>query len=229
MTVAEILQSTIKSIETLRETTSSPVHALIYGKWGTGKTYAAQNLSYTTNNVFYVKIPEGDITKSKLAKAFGISMGAGYRHIYEACIDMMKYHLLEKNIKHPIFILDEAQRIFKSKILLGELKDLSEDIELRFSYIFLGDSTMPQKLIQHPHSIHKRILIKRELDGLNESMINELAKHYKLQVIPDEVIKVSKEKGFTTIDIAFIFSYLSKAKLEASIENISKIAKTLGR
>lgn len=227
MIVKDVLLNTVKSIETLRETTKSPVHALLWGKWGTGKTYAAQSIA--ANNVFYVKIPEGEITKSKLVKIFGISMGAGYRHIYEACLDMIRYHLIEKNIKHPIFILDEAQRIFKSKILLGELKDLSEDIDLRFSYIFLGDHTIPQKIIQHPHSLHKRILIKKELDGLTEQMITELAKHYKISVEPSLIIELGKERGWTTIDIAFIFSYIAKAKIEVTKENLIKISKTLGR
>lgn len=228
MTVEEILQTTVKAIVQLREQTNSPIHAMIYGKWGTGKTYAAKKIK----EAFYLKVPEGQLSKSRLIKIFALSLGCGYRNLYEGTLDLMRYHILEKSIRHCIFILDEGQRILKNSSLLAELKDLSEDESLRFSYIFLGDHQLPKIYQANPHSLHKRILIKKELEPLTIHMLTTLAKSYKLQLSEKDmniILNFGKQKGYTTIDIAFIFSYLGKVnKIEISEETLQAICKKLG-
>jgi len=218
MTVQKILTGTVKTIIHLRKTTKSPIHALIYGKWGTGKSYSAQRLPH----VFYAKVPDGQVSKSRIVKILALALGSGYRNLYEGTLDLMKYHVLEKGIKHPIFILDEAQRVLKSSLLMSELKDLSEDVSLNFSYIFLGDHTTPKVFQAHPHSLHKRILIKKELEPLAEDMVKELAKDHQLDIDIKTITSVGKEKGWTTIDVAFLFSYLKPLLKEGKIKEITE-------
>lgn len=231
MTVEKVLQKTIKTIISLRETTNSPVHALLYGNWGVGKSYSAQKVAQRDKGVFYCKIPDGNISKSKLLKIISLSLGAGYRHLYEGTYDLLKYHILVNNYQHPIIILDESQRILKSSLLMSELKDLSEDNQIRFSYIFLGDHTTADIFKAHKHSIHKRILIKEKLQNLTEEIITEIAKEKGLQVDPNIVLEYGKERGWTTIEVAFLFSYLSEVskvkKIEITKETIQEISKKL--
>ena len=232
----ELILETIKSIETLRIQTSSPVHAIIYGAWGTGKSYSVQEIAGKSQNVFYVKIPDGAISKSRLLKLLALALGSGYRHLYEGTLDLMKYHILHKGLAHPIFILDEAQRVLKNSLLMSELKDLSEDPALNFSYVFLGDTTVPQVYTSHPHSLHKRILIKKQIEPLTEKTIKHLVKHYNL---PDNedfiklIATIGKELSWTTINIAFLFSYLKPLIKKGQIKTIDKktilkIAEKLG-
>ena len=221
----ELILETIKSIETLRIQTSSPVHAIIYGAWGTGKSYSSQEIANQSQNVFYVKIPDGAISKSRLLKLLALSLGSGYRHLYEGTLDLMKYHILHKGLAHPIFILDEAQRVLKNNLLMSELKDLSEDPALKFSYIFLGDTTVPQVYTSHPHSLHKRILIKKQIEPLTEKTIKHLIKHYNL---PDNedfiklITAIGKEKSWTTINVAFLFSYLKPLIKKGQLKTLNK-------
>ncbi len=228
MTVKKTLESVVKTIIQLRETTGSTIHALVYGKWGTGKSYTAQKLP----GVFYAKIPDGPLSKSRLVKILALALGSGYRSLYEGTLDLMRYHILEKSLKHPIFVLDEAQRVLRSSLLMSELKDLSEDTSLNFSYIFLGDHTTPKVYQAHPHSLHKRILIKKELEPLAKDMVEELARNYQLPIDPEIIISTGKEKGWTTIDVAFLFSYikpiLKKQKLQLDETTIRAIAQKLG-
>ena len=231
MTAEKTIQKAVKTIINLRETTNSPVHALIYGNWGVGKSYSAQKVAQKEKGVFYCKIPDGNISKSKLIKIIALSAGAGYRHLYEGTFDLLKYHLLVNNYQHPIFIIDEAQRILKSSLLMSELKDLSEDPSLKFSYIFLGDHTTADIFKAHRHSLHKRILIKEKLQPLTEETIVEIAKEKGVEIDPKIILEVGKDKAWTTIDIAFLFSYLSQLlkvkKIELTKETIQEISKKL--
>ncbi len=221
----ELLIQVVKSIETLRLQTSSPVHATVYGAWGTGKSHASQEVANENHNVFYVKIPDGSISKSRLVKLLALALGSGYRHLYEGTLDLMKYHILEKGLAHPIFILDEAQRVFKNSQIMSELKDLSEDPALRFSYIFLGDNSTPQVYASHPHSLHKRILIREELTPLSIKTIKYLAKHFEIPE-DDNTIKTieefGKSKKWTTINVAFLFSYLKPLLKKGKINQLDK-------
>ncbi len=221
----ELLLETIKSIETLRLQTSSPIHAIIYGSWGTGKSYASKEVATETYNVFYVKIPDGSISKSRLLKLLALALGSGYRHLYEGTLDLMKYHILEKGLTHPIFILDEAQRVLKNSQIMSELKDLSEDQALRFSYIFLGDTTTPKVYASHPHSLHKRILIRKEISPLSARTIKHLAKNFNLPDKEDFIKPIEefgKSKKWTTINVAFLFSYLKPLYKKGKIKEVNK-------
>jgi len=227
-TAEEILEGTIASINHLRKNVSGPVHALIWGAWGTGKTYTAQKVASEHENVFYIKVPDGDITKGRLYRMIGYAIGSGARHTYEATLDMMIAYCEVLNIK-PILILDEAQRILRKPTMLNELKDLSEIPALNFSYIFLGDKTVPKVISAYPHSIHKRIFIKRELDLINERIIEELLKEFKVKADPAMLLEVAKKRNWTTIDVVFVLQVAKKMNSALNEDMVTKIAQTLGR
>ena len=225
--VEEVLLKAVSAVKSLRETMESPVHALIWAEWGIGKTTAAQRIARKNEEVFYVKVPEGDLTKGKLYKLLGLAMRSGVRNTCEGTLDLMRYHALTKNIK-PIFLLDNAERAFRRTTILSELKDLSEDIDLQFSYIFLGDHTTPKVMSVNPHPIHKRILFKHELQPITLKTVQELMKSKKVSGNAEELFQTAKEKAWTTLEVAFVLSALKVSRKRAEKETILELAGRLG-
>lgn len=229
MTHAEqILHTTIQALRKLRTEQTMPLHAIIWGKWGTGKTVSAQRISKRESDVFYIKAPDGEITRGRLYRLLGFALGCGARNTYEATLDLIKHHILYYNLK-PIIILDEAQRLLRKTHILNELKDISEDEELSFSYLFLGDQTTPKLLASHDHSLFKRFAIKKELQPLTQETISHLVKEYRIQADPVQIFNFAKEKGWTTLDTAICLQALKNQKIEPTAEALDKIAKALGR
>jgi len=224
----QVLIATIQALRRLRAEQAVPLHALIWGKWGVGKTVAAQKIARQEKDTFYIKIPDGEITRGRLYRLIGFSLGCGARATYEATLDLIKHHILFYNLK-PILILDEAQRILRKQSILNELKDLSEDEELAFAYLFLGDQTTPKLLASHDHSLFKRFAIKKELQPLTEETIRFLMQEYRIQADPTQIFHYAKEKGWTTLDISIVLQALKNQRAEPTVETIEKIAKVLGR
>jgi len=229
MTHAEqVLTTTIQALRRLRAEQTMPLHALIWGKWGTGKTVSAQKIAKKESDVFYVKSPDGEITRGRLYRLMGFSLGCGARNTYESTLDLIKHHLLYYNLR-PILIFDEAQRLLRKQHILNELKDLSEDEELSFSYLFLGDQTTPKLLASYDHSLFKRFAVKKELQPLTQETITFLIKEYRIQADPVQIFNFAKEKGWTTLDTAIVLQALKNQKVEPSTDALDKIAKALGR
>ena len=205
-----------------------PLHAIVWSKWGTGKTVSAQKISKREPDVFYVKAPDGEITRGRLYRLIGFSLGCGARSTYEATMDLIKHHILYYNIK-PIFLFDEAQRLLRKTHILNELKDLSEDEELSFSYLFLGDQTTPKLLASHDHSLFKRFAIRKELQPITQETISHLIKEYRIQADPTPIFHYAKERGWTTLDVAICLQAIRNQKVELTVEALEKIAKALGR
>ncbi len=223
-----ILTSTIQVLRKLRMEQNLTPHALIWGKWGVGKTVAAQRISRREPDVFYVKLPDGDISRSRLYRLLGFAIGCGARSTAESTLDIIKHHLLYYDIK-PIFILDEVQRIIRRPNVLNELKDLSEDPDLEFSYVFVGDHTIPRLLASHDHSIFRRFVIKKELQPLTVETISELLREYKIQADPVQIFNFAKERSWTTLDASIVLQAVKNQKVEPTTEMLDKIAKALGR
>jgi Cdc6-like AAA superfamily ATPase len=229
MTHAEqVLTTTIQALRKLRMEQAMPLHALIWGKWGAGKTVSAQKIAKREPDVFYVKAPDGEITRGRLYRLIGFSLGCGARNTYEATLDLIKHHILYYNLK-PIIIFDEAQRLLRKTHILNELKDLSEDEELAFSYLFLGDQTTHKIIASHDHSLFKRFAIKKELQPLTQETISFLVKEYRIQADPAPIFHFAKERGWTTLDISLCLQAIKNQKVEPSTETLEKIAKALGR
>ncbi|MFZ8784922.1 AAA family ATPase [Thermocrinis sp.] len=226
--VENILTAVISTLRKLRMEHAMPLHAIVWGKWGTGKTVSAQKISKREPDVFYVKAPDGEITRGRLYRLIGFSLGCGARSTYEATMDLIKHHILYYNIK-PIFLFDEAQRLLRKTHILNELKDLSEDEELSFSYLFLGDQTTPKLLASHDHSLFKRFAIKKELQPITQETISHLIKEYRIQADPTPIFHYAKERGWTTLDVAICLQAIRNQKVELTVEALEKIAKALGR
>jgi Cdc6-like AAA superfamily ATPase len=229
MTHAEqVLTATLQALRKLRTEQAVPLHAIVWGKWGTGKTVSAQKIAKRESDVFYVKAPDGEITRGRLYRLIGFSLGCGARSTYESTLDLIKHHLLYYNVK-PILIFDEAQRLLRKTHILNELKDLSEDEELGFTYLFLGDQTTPKLLASHDHSLFKRFAIKKELQPLTQETISFLVKEYRIQADPVQIFHYAQQKGWTTLDVAICLQALKNQKVEPTAEALDKIAKALGR
>jgi Cdc6-like AAA superfamily ATPase len=229
MTHAEqVLAATLQALRKLRTEQAMPLHAIVWGKWGTGKTVSAQKIAKREPEVFYVKAPDGEITRGRLYRLIGFSLGCGVRSTYEATLDLIKHHISYYNIR-PIIIFDEAQRFLKKTLILNELKDLSEDEELSFAYLFLGDQTTPRLLSAYDHSLFRRFAIKKELQPLTQETISFLLKEYRIQTDPAPIFHFARERGWTTLDVAIVLQALKSQKVEPTAETIDKVAKALGR
>jgi len=229
MTHAEqVLTATLQALRKLRTEQAMPLHGIVWGKWGTGKTVSAQKIAKKESDVFYVKAPDGEITRGRLYRLIGFSLGCGARNTYESTLDLIKHHLLYYNLK-PILVFDEAQRLLRKQHILNELKDLSEDEELGFTYLFLGDQTTPKLLASHDHSLFKRFAIKKELQPLTQETISHLIKEYRIQADPVQIFNFAKEKGWTTLDTAICLQAIKSQKIDQTVEALEKVAKALGR
>ena len=226
--VEQILVATLQALRRLRTGHTTPLHGLLWGKWGTGKTVSAQKIAKQEPDVFYVKAPDGEITRSRLYRLIGFSLGCGARSNSEATLDLIRHHISYYNLK-PIIILDEAQRLLRKTHILNELKDLSEDEELSFCYVFLGDQSIPRIITAYDHSLFRRFAIKKELQPLTQETISHLIKEYHIQADPVQIFHYAQQKGWTTLDVAICLQALKNQKVEPTIEALDKVAKALGR
>ncbi len=229
MTHAEqTIMAVVQALRKLRTEQAMPLHGIVWGKWGTGKTVSAQKIAKREPDVFYIKAPDGEITRGRMYRLIGFSLGCGARNTYESTLDLIKHHILYYNLK-PIILFDEAQRLLRKTHILNELKDLSEDEELSFIYLFLGDQTTPKLLASHDHSLFKRFAIKKELQPLTQETIAFLIKEYRIQADPAPIFHFAQQKGWTTLDVAICLQALKNQKVEPSTETLEKVAKALGR
>lgn len=224
----QVLRGVVNTLRQIREQTGSPVHALVWGVWGNGKTFSAKAIARENRDVFYYKVPAEEITASKLVKGISLTCGAGMRQTKEATLDLLKFTIATLQIK-PIVVIDEAQRVLKRALLLNELKDLAEDTDTHLSYIFLGDQSLPKVVQSTPHSIYRRVVIRKELEQITKETIEHALREKKVSGDVEVFYKLAKDRGWTTLDIYFIASILQKLKAEATEENIIKASKTLGR
>ena len=225
--VEKVLLQVVESIARLREESQSPVHALVWGVWGNGKTVSARNIATRKKEVFYYKAPAEEITVNKLIKGLSLACGAGFRQTKEATLDLLKFTLMTLQLK-PIVIIDEAQRILRKPTLLNELKDLSEDPDIFVSIVFLGDQSTPKIVQQNPHSIHKRIALRKELEPIRQETIESILKEKGVKADTSLIYKVAQERGWTTLDIYLIAS-AAKGKEIFEEEMLTRLAKGLGR
>mgnify|MGYP000308095299 CR=1 FL=1 len=227
--VEKTLIDTVRVLKQLRDEQNIPLHALIYGKWGAGKTVSAKKIAKSVQETFYIKIESG-ITRSRLLKKIGFSLGCGARHSYESSLDLIRAHIEYTSLR-PIIIVDEAQRIMANREILDELKDLAEDDSLRFSYIFLGDHTTPKIIASHPHSIHSRIVIRKELSPLSLNTVEKLLQENKLKTDAEKLYVFAKGRGWTTLDLTLAIQALKNTQSQSEIneETLSKVANALGR
>ena len=206
------------------------IHGALIGPKGEGKTIAAKEVASSLPPVFYVKIPEGEITKTRLIRLFSLAMGAGSMRSYDMTLDLMKGHIEQEGI-YPLFILDEAQRLFKlPKWVFSELKDWSEDPDLRFTYLFLGDGDLKSYFKkENHHSLLKRVIYREELSGtISEELIRNLMKEYNLKGDTKVVMKIAKREKWKLLELDTALYLLSMENEEVSEESLQKILNKQG-
>ena len=206
------------------------IHGALIGLKGEGKTRAAKEVANGLPPVFYVKIPEGDITKTRLIKLFSLAIGAGSMRSYDMTLDLVKGHI-EQEALYPLFILDEAQRLFKlPRWVFSELKDWSEDPDLRFTYLFLGDGDLKSYFKKANHySILKRVIYREELNGeISKELVESLMKEYSLKGNPQIVVKIAKREKWKLLELDTTLYLLSIENQEVSEESLQKILSKQG-
>ena len=224
----KIIADTIKILRKLREEQGVPVHALLHGKWGVGKTVSAKKIAKSIKDTFYIKVQDG-ITRNRLLKSIGFAIGCGARHSYEATLDLIKAHLEYLNMQ-PILIIDESQRIFSNQQILNELKDLAEDESVSLCYVFLGDQTTAQIIASHPHSIHARIVVRKELHPIDINTVEKLIQG-NLKVDAEKLYNFGKSRNWTTLDFQLVIQALKNTQTQSEIDEdvLTKVAAVLGR
>lgn len=213
MVKTEALQAIESLVKTLllAKKRGKIVHGAVSGPWGAGKSYAIRILT-RKYPIFYLKVPRENVSRTRLLRLIGFSLGAGAGGTYDFTLDLIRGHLQQENIS-PLIAIDEAQRLFAMKALLDELKDLSEDPDLGFSYLFLGDHTLRSYLsAKEYHSLVKRILYKVELTGeIEEETIGELLREYNIAGDPKELAKIVKKRKWKILDLDNVL-FLSSLK-----------------
>ena len=64
---------------------------------------------------------------------------------------------------------------------------------------------------------------------INERIIEELLKEFKVKADPEMLLEVAKKRNWTTIDIVFVLQVAKKMNNQLNEEIVSKIAQTLRR
>lgn len=223
MSSVDIILKAIESVRNLREELNYPVHALVWGQWGSGKTYAARKIAMQSRDVFYCVAPVREVSENIFAGIIALSLGCARSKTLEETIDLLYAHISELDIS-PIIIVDEAQRLPTRPNLLSLLKDISEHPKANLmSFVFLGDQSAP-KFIKGDHSIYKRIIVKQEIK-LNKSAVEEVLRGSHVDA--ETMFKLAKERNWTVWEVKVLASTLEQSGVPASEENIIKVANKL--
>ncbi len=202
------------------------VHGAVSGPWGSGKTLALRELT-RRYPLFYLKIPRENTSRTRLLRLIGFAIGAGAGGTYDFTLDLIKGHIQQEQI-YPLIAIDEAQRVFNMKSLLDELKDLSEDPDLNFTYLFLGDHTLKGFLsAKEHHSLIKRILYKVEVSGrLDETVIDGLLREYNVTGDTSKLARIVRKRKWKILDLDNIL-YLASMKGVKKIDTEEQIEQIL--
>ncbi len=183
--------------------------AVVSANYGVGKTQAAKMLTKQHHDVFYMKISQTLDTPSKFTRELARVLGSAISRSYQETLEFLATYL-EATGQNPIVILDEAQRLLTKRALMGEIKNVFEEFPIRF--ILLGDLDLLKHISKYP-ALNKRVIIRRSLDALSEKTVKQLAAAYKIKT-DENLLKVAKQRGWTTIEIDRLLYYAKGAKID---------------
>lgn len=213
----DIIASAVMAVKNFSREQGFPVHGAVYSNWGAGKTVACKQVKQSIPDVFYLKAPVRNIEPSGLLReillCLGIGAGRGYANNY----DLLTRVLSAKGIVQPVLLIDEAQILFTKPTLLSFLKDLSEDPEIGFVYVFIGDDRLKTLVKTGRHSIVKRIRVKKEIPSITQETVEKLIQYHELEA-DEDIFETAKEFKASTIDVDFAL-YLAK---KADIKQLNK-------
>ena len=204
----EIISSAVSQVKALSQERGFPLHGALWADWGVGKTVACRQIVKDFPDVFYLKFPNRPVEPSNLIKEVLLAIGVGPTRGYLQNYDMLVKVLSARRLINPVLLIDEAQFLLSKPTAMSFFKDLSEDPEVGFSYIFLGDTSMENALRAQGHSIIKRIRLKLPIPPISESTIYKLAQFHGIS-LNGKAYEVAKKVGAVTMDVDFAL-YLAK-------------------
>ncbi|MEO0278019.1 MAG: ATP-binding protein [candidate division WOR-3 bacterium] len=230
--VEKVFRKVISSLKTLNELSDLRVHAAIWTNWAVGKTHTAKKISKELKKeVFYIKIPDTDMSENKLLRMFGIALGCGTRHRLEEMLDLLEGHARGARLTQAMIIFDEAQRLWTKPRLLSWLKDLSENDFLQFIYIFVGDHHLPEKMARASHSLLERVKIRVQIEPVDESTVAHILQTSGAEKYVDILAMADymRQTRRTTLDLFIIAKACAKSgKTLKNVEEIEKFVRQLG-
>lgn len=205
----QTLRKCIKAIQQIkRERPDAPIHAVIWGEWGCGKTKAIHQIAKEFK-IPYIKAEKNmtvNMLIRKITRAWGTEAGQRKDQNLDILLGLVARFPVEKRL----MLVDEAQRIYK-KQYLDDLKDLGEDEDILISFIFVGDTSLKQYLTEGYHSLNKRVLVV-PLERLAPETVESFLMRYGLKGNVEALFKTAWEMGLTTLEIDNAFFFLAKAK-----------------
>ncbi len=227
--VEKVFRNVLSSLKALNELSTLRLHAAIWTNWATGKTHTCKKLVKEFKDLFYIKVPDSDLSESRLLRMIGITLGCGSRHRLEEMLELLEGHCRGARLTGCVIIFDEAQRIWNKPRLLSWLKDLSENDFLQFTYVFVGDHHLPEKMAKASHSIVERVKIRVQIEPVDEMTIESIVKHAGADIDVVEMANYMRHTRRTTLDLIIIANACAKKeKSLRSYEEIEKFVRYLG-
>jgi len=213
----EIIASAVMAVKNFSKEQGFPVHGAVYSQWGAGKTVACKQVKQSIPDVFYLKTPARSVEPSGLLREILISLNIGAGRGYANNYELLTRVLSAKGIIQPVLLIDEAQILFTKSNLLSFLKDLSEDPDVGFVYVFIGDDRLETLVKTGRHSIAKRIRVKKEIPNITQETVEKLINYHQLEA-QDNLFETALEFRASTIDVDFAL-YLAK---KANVKQLDK-------
>ena len=206
----KIIASAVMQVKELSKERGFPLHAALWASWGTGKTVASKQVIEDIPDVFYLKFPARQLEPAQLIKEILLSIGVGPVRGYLNNYKLMERVFTSRGIMQPVLIVDEAQLLFTQPKLLSFLKDLSEDIKIGFSYVFVGDENLKIHISAEGHSLIKRIRVKVGIPPIEKDSIEKLSNFHNIKIPNvDKSYLILQSLNATTMDLDFAL-YIAK-------------------
>jgi len=227
--VERTFREVLLGLRELNRLSTLRVYGALWTNWATGKTHACKKLIKEFKDIFYIKVPDSDLSESRLLRMIGITLGCGSRHRLEEMLELLEGHCRGARLTGCIIIFDEAQRIWNKPRLLSWLKDLSENDFLQFIYLFVGDHHLPERMARASHSIVERVKIRVQIDPVNEDTVESVIRNTRAEIDVMAMADYMRHNRRTTLDLIIIANAAQKAgKALRKYEDIEKFVRALG-
>jgi len=218
--VYRTIANCIKSLQVAKkERPDAIIHAVVYGEWGTGKTRALKEIAKDFSLPYWKA--EQKLTINKLIRKLALALGGDGGFSKDTNKDIIIGVMDRKPVWERIFIIDEAQRVYRRHDYLDELKDIAED--LMISFLFVGDQSIRTYLAETYHSINKRIFVIG-LARMEKDTVEAFLEKYGLEGDAETLAKIAMERGLVTLDVDNAFFFLWRAKVKEVTPDIFKQA-----
>jgi hypothetical protein len=209
----DIIRSAVLQVKALSQERGFPLHGALWADWGVGKTVACKQVVRDFSDVFYLRFPNRSVDSANLVKLVLLSLGVGPTRGFLQNYDILTKVLSARGLLNPVLLIDEAQFLLSKPSAMSFFKDLSEDPDVGFSYIFLGDTSLENLLNAEGHSLIKRIRLRSRIPSISEETINKLARFHGVS-LNGKAYEIAVSTGATTMDVDFALYLAKKASKE---------------